>query len=100
MGWSISHGIQDTRSATTIHNLAQHLAHVLPASEWRAIELVFGGRSDGPIRVPHSDARRIAAILRRTAGHPKMPRDWGQLASELADAAQAAANARQPWEWR
>lgn len=99
MGWTISHGIQNTRSATTIHNLAQHLAHVLPASEWRAIEPVFGARSGDPFRVPHNDARRIAAILRRAASHRKMPADWGQLAREFADAAQNAANARQAWEW-
>jgi len=99
MGWSISHGIRNTRSATTIHNLAQHLAHVLPAADWRAIEPVFGKRPDGPFRVPHGEARRIAAALRRAASHPKMPADWGQFARELADAAQNAANARQSWEW-
>lgn len=95
MGWTISHGIRNTRSATTIHNLAQHLAHVLPASDWRTIEPVFGDRSGDP----HNDARRIAAVLRRAASHRKMPRDWGQLAREFADAAQKAANARQAWEW-
>ncbi|MEU3990112.1 hypothetical protein AB0F24_17345 [Streptomyces platensis] len=99
MGWTISHGIRNTRSATTIHNLAQHLAHVLPASDWRIIEPVFGDRSGDPFRIPHNDARQIAAVLRRAANHRKMPADWGDLAREFADAAQKAANARQSWEW-
>lgn len=100
MGWSISHGVQNTRSATTIHNLAQHLAHVLSAADWRIVEPVFGGRADGPFRVPHNDARQIAAALRRAVSHRKMPADWGALAREFADAAQKAADARQAWEWR
>ncbi|SHL75228.1 hypothetical protein [Streptomyces yunnanensis] len=100
MGWTISHGVQNTRSATTIHNLAQHLAHVLSASDWRAIEPVFGYRSGDPFQVPHADARRLAAVLRRAANHRKMPADWGALARELADSAERAASARQPWKWR
>ncbi|MFD8545642.1 hypothetical protein [Streptomyces sp. NPDC059649] len=100
MGWTISHGVTKSRSATTLNTLAQHLAHVLPASDWRTLEPVFGDRPRGPFRVPHNDARQIAAALRRAAGHRKMPADWGALAREFADAAQKAADARQAWEWR
>jgi len=95
MGWSISHGIRNTRSATTIQNLAQHLAHVLPASEWRVVEPVFGTRSADPFRVPHNDARRIAAVLRRAASHRKMPSDWGDLARELAVLITSVVSSRQ-----
>ncbi|MFB6568387.1 DUF7739 domain-containing protein [Streptomyces noursei] len=100
MGRSISHGIHNTRSATTIHNLARHLAHVLPAAEWRAIEHVFGKRSGDPFQVPPAEARRIAAALWTAAEHRKMPADWGALARELAASARRAVNAGQPWEWR
>ncbi|WP_329330754.1 hypothetical protein OIU81_02920 [Streptomyces sp. NBC_01454] len=104
MGWTISHGThnngQISPSYRSISVLGQHLAYVLPASDWRAIEPVFGDRSGGPFRVPHNEARRIAAVLRRAASHRKMPADWGDLAREFADAAQNAANARQSWEWR
>ncbi|WP_438489559.1 DUF7739 domain-containing protein [Streptomyces sp. S186] len=99
MGWTVSHGVNNTRSATTIHNLARHLAHVLPAAEWRAIEHVFGRRSGDPFKVPPVEAGRIAATLRAAAKHRKMPADWAGLAREFAESAERAASAGQPWKW-
>lgn len=105
MGWDISHGTDRNgeiqRSHTTISNLAQAVADVLPGRDWRILAPVLNYRSgDAFFSVPAAEAGRIAGLLRKAASHRRMPRDWGDLARELADAADRAANARQSWEWR
>ncbi|KIZ16852.1 hypothetical protein [Streptomyces natalensis] len=105
MGWNIFHGTDRNneicRSYTTISNLAQAVADVLPARDWRTLAPVLNHRyGDAYFSVPAADAGRIASLLHKAASHRRMPPDFGDLARELANAAQAAANARQPWEWR
>lgn len=103
MGWNISHR-PDTddmrRSYTSIHNLGQQVAHVLPACDWRRVRALFDWRSGDPFTVSARDAGDMARILAAAASHPKMPRDWAQDARQLADSAQNAANTRNAWTWR
>lgn len=103
MGWTISHGTDRNNeidcSYTTISNFAQAVADVLPARDWRTLAPVLNDRSgDGRFSVPAAEASRIAGLLRKAAGQRRMPSDWADLARELADAADRAANARQVWE--
>lgn len=103
MGWNIGHR-PDTddmrRSYTSMHNLGQHLAHVLSAGEWRTIKPLFKRRTEEYFTVSPADAARMATVIRAAAGHRKMPVDWAQDARELADSAQNAADIRRPWNWR
>jgi hypothetical protein len=103
MGWNISHGpgADDIRrSYTSMHNLLQHLAHVLPGADWRRIKELFNRGSGDPFTVTPNDAGEMARVLRAAADHPKMPTDWADEALSLASSAEHAANSRQPWEWR
>ncbi|MGW2920399.1 DUF7739 domain-containing protein [Streptomyces angustmyceticus] len=104
MGWTISHGTEAngliSPSYRSISVLGQHLAYVLPARDWRSMAPAFGNRSGDPFTVPAAKAAHIAGLLRVAAGHRLMPHDRAQLARQLADAADRAAKARQPWEWR
>lgn len=99
MGISISHGVPSTRSALTISNLGQHLAHALTGSEWREIAHLFDGRLYTPVHTPPAAAGRIGDLLHRAAASRAMDSDWGDLAILLGDAARRAARAGQNWEW-
>jgi len=99
MGISISHGVPSTRSATTIANLGQHLAHTLTSSEWREIAHLFDGRLYTPVSTPPAEAGRIGDLLHKATRHRAMDREWAQLATLLGDAANRAARAGQTWEW-
>jgi hypothetical protein len=99
MGICISHGDGKTRSALTISNLGEQLAHVLPARDWRRIAHLFGGGFADIAEIPHREAGKIAAILHQAAQHRLMPTDWATLARIFADAAQRASRARQTWTW-
>lgn len=99
MGICISHSTGQTRSALTISNLGQQLAHVLPGSDWRQIIHLFGGRFADVAEIPPRQAGQIAGILRKAADHRLMPADWADLATIFADAAKRAALAGQPWTW-
>ncbi|MEU7240308.1 DUF7739 domain-containing protein [Streptomyces sparsogenes] len=100
----ISHGSDDRgeecRSANSIALLGQHLAHVLPSSDWRTIAFLFNGNLRDVAVVMPRKAGKIAAVLRRGAQHRLMPPDWAKDAQALADAAGRAAAARELWEWR
>ncbi|WP_445520459.1 DUF7739 domain-containing protein [Streptomyces sp. NEAU-174] len=103
MGWNISHGTDSNgevrRSYTTMHNLGQQLAHVLSARDWRTIAFLFDGNACDVVIVAPRKAGKIAVVLSRAAQHRLMPSDWAKDAQALADSAQRAATARQPWEW-
>ncbi|MBD0743567.1 hypothetical protein [Streptomyces sp. CBMA152] len=99
MGISISHGAKGPRSALTISNLGQQLAHVLTAAEWREIADLFDGSFADIASVPPREAGRIGDLLHKGARHRLMAADWGDLAAELGDAANRAARAGQNWEW-
>jgi len=99
MGISISHGVDNTRSALTIANLGQHLAHALAASEWRDLSDLFGGRFADVASIPPHEASRIGDLLHKAAGHRAMDAGWGSLAREIGDAANRAASSGQNWTW-
>ena len=99
MGISISHGVPSTRSALTIANLGQRLAHTLTGSEWREIAHLFDGRLTVPVTTPPTQAARISTLLMKAAGHRAMDPEWGQLATLLATSASRAAAVGQNWEW-
>jgi hypothetical protein len=99
MGISISHGVPSTRSALTISNLGQHLAHALSGSEWAEMRYLFDGSLSVPVSTPPAKAGRIASLLTKAAGHRAMDREWGQLATTLATSAQWAASVSETWEW-
>ena len=99
MGISISHGVPSTRSATTIGNLGQHLAHTLTGSEWRQISHLFDGSLRAPVYTPPAEAGRIGSLLHKAANSRAMEPAWGDLATLLGDAANRAARAGQNWTW-
>ncbi|MCT9092871.1 hypothetical protein N4G70_28960 [Streptomyces sp. ASQP_92] len=99
MGISISHGVQSTRSALTISNLGQQLAHVLSATEWRELADLFDGGFADVASIPPREAGRIGELLHKAARHRLMGAEWSSLAVEIGDAAQRAARAGQNWEW-
>ena len=99
MGIRISHTAPVSRSALTISNLGQHLAHVLSASDWRTIRHLFDGSFRDIAETPHRQAGQYAQILHRAAADRRMPTDWADLAEIFAAAAQHAADAREPWVW-
>ncbi|QLJ01529.1 hypothetical protein HZZ00_11155 [Streptomyces sp. NEAU-sy36] len=88
-----------TRSALTISNLGQHLAHTLGGSEWRELAPLFGGAFADVASIPPREAGRIGDLLHKAAGHRLMPREWAGLATEIGNAAHQAARARKTWEW-
>lgn len=99
MGISISHGVPSTRTALTIANLGQHLAHTLTSREWGEVAHLFDGRLCAPVSTPPAQAKRIAALLFKAASSRAMDPEWGQLAALLAASARRAAAANQTWEW-
>ena len=111
MGWTISHGNStrgtNYRSAGAMHDVGQQVAHIVTGKEWRTVEKLFKAQhADGPFSIPPREAGKMAAVLRKAAAHPLMPRSFvgdslvsADAVRELADAAQRAATARQPWEW-
>lgn len=99
MGISISHGAPGPKSATTIGNLGQHLAHALTGSEWRQISHLFDGHLRAPIHTPPAEAGAIGNLLHKAANSPAMEPGWGELATLLGDAANRAARTGQTWEW-
>lgn len=99
MGISISHGVPSTRSATTIGNLGQHLAHALTGSEWRELAHLFDGHLYTPVYTPPTEAGRIGDLLHKAANSRAMNAEWGELATLLGDSANRAARAGQNWEW-
>lgn len=112
MGWSISHGNSargtNYRSGGAMCDVGQQVAHVVTAKEWRTVEKLFklANSGDGPFSIPPREAGKMAAVLRKAASHQLMPRSFvgdslviAEAVRELADAAQRAATARQPWEW-
>lgn len=100
MSWSNSH---DTtcRSATLMYEASRHVSYVVSAGDWRIVRTLFqfANTGDGPFQIPHRDAGHMALVLRKAAGHPKMPTSFQGAIRELAAAAQRAATARQSWEW-
>ncbi|MGW4075988.1 DUF7739 domain-containing protein [Streptomyces asiaticus] len=100
MGWSNSHDTA-SRSATAMYEVGQQVAHVATAKEWRTVEKLFklANSGDGPFTIPHREAGKMATVLREAAAHRLMPRTFTANVREIADAAQRAATARQPWEW-
>lgn len=102
MGWNISHGQRGEirRSAATMHNLSQHVAHVLTAREWQTVKALFDRPSGDPFWLHPHDAARVAPLLHKAGNHRLMPANWAGLAHELADAAHRAADAGQNWRWR
>lgn len=100
MGWTIADGARRLNpSYTTVSNLAQHLAHVLPAGEWAQLTPIFQRRTGDPFTVTPRDAASAARLLRKAAGDWRMPPDWADLARRIADAADKAAAAGRPWRW-
>lgn len=103
MGWTISHGTNRwgiiTRSYSGMAEFGQQLAHILPGAEWRTVAVIFNRGSGDPFSIPPKEAARMATVLRKAGNHRLMSRDWAPTAHELADAADRAAVARQPWEW-
>ncbi|MGW2048581.1 DUF7739 domain-containing protein [Streptomyces sp. NPDC001858] len=99
MGIFISHGVPSTRSATTIANLGQHLAHALTSSEWREVTYLFDGHVSVPVSTPATQAGRVGQLLGKAANSRAMNPEWAQLASLLAASANRAAAAGQTWEW-
>lgn len=104
MGWNISHGTNASgefrRSYTSMSNLAQQLAHVLSAADWRSIAYLFNRPDGDPFTVAPAEAGRVARVLCRAADHRLMPGDWVTTVEELADTAIRAATANEPWTWR
>jgi hypothetical protein len=98
MGWSNGGAY---RSASAMYELGQHMAHALPAADWRAVAPLFrlAQRADGPFEIAPGDADRMAVAFRAAAGHRLMPREWMVSASELAAVAAQHAAARRPWRW-
>ena len=102
MGWTISHapyGETIRRSATSICNLGTQLAHVMPGRDWRLVRELFEPKPGDPFDVDWRRAGLIADALNLAAVHPLMPADWGELARQIAAAADTAAKNREPWHW-
>lgn len=105
MGWSISHGRSRmpggdiVRPYHEMSDLGRHLAHALPAHEWRKISGLFRRKGD-PFTVPPRDAATAADAFHAGAKNRRVPRYYRSLAKDLADAAQRAAHGNQPWQWR
>lgn len=99
MGIVISHADGASRSALTVSNLGQHLAHAAPARDWRQIRHLFDGQFSDIAHIPPREAGQIAGILRTASNNSRMPDDWAGLARLFADAADKAARAGEPWKW-
>lgn len=99
MGWSYGGG---TRSASAMGELGSHMAHVLPAAQWRTVRGLFdlAQTADGPFSFSPTDTRRMAEAFRAAASHWLVPRFWRKSARELAEVAERHAAAGQPWRWR
>lgn len=100
MGWTISHSTpRITPSYSGITEFAQHVAHVLPARDWKRLAPCLQTRNGDPIHIRPRDAARMAPIFRAAAQHRLMPREWADLADRLATAADTAARRGETWVW-
>lgn len=90
-----------TRSALQMEQLGQQMAHVLPARQWRTVQVLFDAveAPGGPFVFDAGQAYRYAEVFRAAAAHPKMPSDWAAFALDIADHASAAIRSGQPWRW-
>lgn len=104
MSYSISHGAnpngQLLRSYSGLAEFGRELAYVLSARDWRAIRHLFDGKrmSDDELVDP-ATAARIAKILSKAAGDPKISPAGAKDACEFAAAASLAARLGEPWTW-
>ncbi|MEU0112009.1 hypothetical protein ABZ313_42620 [Streptomyces sp. NPDC006251] len=103
MRWTISHGTREGGpyycSYHSMNTLARHLAHVLPAKDWRRIHRLFRRPAGLPVGVHHVEASYIADILYKAANHRLMPDTSAAVAHDLADTAGRAAGTIEPWTW-
>lgn len=101
MPWAISHanhhGGAIVHTATSMRDLSQQVAHVLPAGDWRVVAYLFKQRNK--FMIPAREAGKAARILGKAASHHLMPPSVGGDVALLADAAGRAASAGEPWEW-
>ena len=104
MGMHVSHGPnqygQLYRSYTGIAEFGRELAHVLSAQDWNLIRHLFDGkrRWDDELVSP-AIARKMAAVFRKAADHPKITPAGLKDAREFAAAADYAARLGEPWTW-
>lgn len=102
MGRNISHGSnqngEERLSCLSIDQLGEQLAHVLPGHDWAKIRHLFAGKQD-IVKVASAAAQGYAAILRAAATSQRMPANWAGEAHLVADAADRAAQAGEPWMW-
>jgi hypothetical protein len=98
MGWNNGGAY---RSASAMHELGTHMAHVLPATQWRTVQPLFHQAqwAGGPFSISPTDTARMAEAFRAAAAHRLMPKFWATSATELAAVAAKHAAAGQPWRW-
>ncbi|MFJ3200992.1 hypothetical protein [Streptomyces sp. NPDC086989] len=103
MSVDISHGSTqwgtETLSYSAFANMGRHLAHVLPASDWRAIRFLFDRKSDVVGLIGPQQAGVIADIFAKAAQHPKMPRELADIVRRWAAAGYRAHGAGEMWSW-
>lgn len=98
MGWNNGGAY---RSATAMHELGQHVAHVVSASDWRTVQPLFHSAqwADGPFTLTARAAGSIARVFRTAAAHQLMPGYWADSARELAAVAEQHAATGRAWRW-
>lgn len=98
----ISHGSApwgtETLSYSGFAEMGQHLAHVLPAGDWREIKFLFAGH-DMVGRINPDRAGRIADIFAKGAKHRLMSRDMADTVRRWSAAGYRAWQAGEPWSW-
>jgi hypothetical protein len=110
MGWSISHGARrpghplDGYHARTYTQIAEWLDAVracLPATELAALAPLLANIDDtspaDPFDIHPARAAALVPVLRNAVR--RMPRRHRELTEALANAANRAAAAGQPWHW-
>jgi hypothetical protein len=100
MYWTVSHGTGETIRVAEGYLAARgaDLHRVLPHSAWQTLARLFPpADSYDRLIVGPADAGHIATVLRAVG--PGLVPDRITLLARLADAAEQAAQAREPWHW-
>jgi hypothetical protein len=103
MGVSISHssnqwGRQEL-SYSSLAEMGQQLAHVLPSSDWRKIKFLFAGHVDDIGLIGPERASQIGDVLAKAGCSRRMPDDWAATVMAIAAAAYRASESGEPWVW-
>jgi hypothetical protein len=100
---TFSHGSDffgvDTVPVPQLRELGQYARALLPAADHQPLTSLLDDAGQREHAIDSDQAALLAILLRRIAGHRRLKKQVGELATRLGIAAANAAADPQPWTW-